>query len=363
MEVLGILLVILIILVIGGVVVAARSLKVVQQYEQALIFRFGKVLPGTRGPGLTVIRPIGDRLQKVNMQIVAMAVPAQEGISRDNVTVRVDAVVYFRVVDPIKAVVNVQNYMFAVSQQAQTSLRQIIGQSEMDQLLSERDTVNRELRRVIDEPTEGPWGIRVERVEIKDVSLPESMKRSMSRQAEAERERRARIITADGEYQASKRLAAAANVMARDPAALQLRLLQTVVEVASERNSTLVMPVPVELLRFFEKMAPASAPAPAPPLEDTGDAEVAEAEAEIGAPLAAQLPDIPVPEIAAPEEPGRGGAPGGDRRPRHRSRRRERPPSSGPGEAGFLTIHRPAPQRRARARHDGVPWGAAVIMP
>jgi hypothetical protein len=231
-----------------------------------------------------------------------MTVPAQEGITKDNVTVRVDAVVYFRVVDPIKAVVNVQNYMFAVSQQAQTSLRQIIGQSEMDQLLSERDTVNRELRRVIDEPTEGPWGIRVERVEIKDVSLPESMKRSMSRQAEAERERRARIITADGEYQASKRLAAAANVMARDPAALQLRLLQTVVEVASERNSTLVMPVPVELLRFFEKMAPASAPAPAPPLEDTGDAEVAEAEAEIGAPLAAQLPDIPVPEIAAPEE-------------------------------------------------------------
>jgi regulator of protease activity HflC (stomatin/prohibitin superfamily) len=303
MEVVGILLVILIILVIGGAVVAARSLKVVQQYEQALIFRFGKVLPGTRGPGLTVIRPIGDRLQKVNMQIVAMAVPAQEGITRDNVTVRVDAVVYFRVVDPIKAIVNVQNYMFAVSQQAQTSLRQIIGQSEMDQLLSERDSVNRELRRVIDEPTEGPWGIRVERVEIKDVSLPESMKRSMSRQAEAERERRARIITADGEYQASKRLAAAANVMARDPAALQLRLLQTVVEVASERNSTLVMPVPVELLRFFEKMAPGpTAPPPAPPLEDTGDAEVAEAEAEIGSPLAAQLPDVPMPELAPPEK-------------------------------------------------------------
>jgi hypothetical protein len=197
----------------------------------------------------------------------------------------------------------VQNYMFAVSQQAQTSLRSIIGQSEMDQLLSERDSVNRELRRVIDEPTEGPWGIRVERVEIKDVSLPESMKRSMSRQAEAERERRARIITADGEYQASKRLAAAANVMARDPAALQLRLLQTVVEVASERNSTLVMPVPVELLRFFEKMAPGpTAPPPAPPLEDTGDAEVAEAEAEIGAPLAAQLPDVPMPELAPPEK-------------------------------------------------------------
>jgi regulator of protease activity HflC (stomatin/prohibitin superfamily) len=303
MTVLAIVLVILVILIVAGAVVAGRSLKIVQQYEQALIFRFGKVLPGTRGPGLTVIRPIGDRLQKVNMQIVAMAVPAQEGITRDNVSVRVDAVVYFRVVDPIKAIVNVQNYMFAVSQQAQTSLRSIIGQSEMDQLLAERDSVNRELRRVIDEPTEGPWGIRVERVEIKDVNLPEGMKRSMSRQAEAERERRARIITADGEYQASKRLAAAANVMARDPAALQLRLLQTVVEVASERNSTLVMPVPVELLRFFEKMAPGPAgpPAAAAPL-DTGDAEVAEAEAEIGAPLAAQLPEATMPELAPAEE-------------------------------------------------------------
>src|SRR5512132_4377659 len=296
-------------------------MRVVQQYEQGIVFRFGKVLPGTRGPGLTVIRPVGDRLQKVNMQIVAMAVPAQEGITRDNVTVRVDAVVYFRVVDPIKAIVNVQNYMFAVSQQAQTSLRQIIGQSEMDQLLSERDSVNRELRRVIDEPTEGPWGIRVERVEIKDVSLPESMKRSMSRQAEAERERRARIITADGEYQASKRLAAAANVMARDPAALQLRLLQTVVEVASERNSTLVMPVPVELLRFFEKMTPTGPDAgPSASLADFGDAEAAEAGAAIeGRPPAAgleaippvetiaippvQAPEIKVPEITAEAEP------------------------------------------------------------
>ena len=250
------LVVILVLIIVGGLIVVGRSLRVVQQYEQGIVFRFGKVLPGTRGPGLTIIRPIGDRMQKVNMQIIAMAVPAQEGITRDNVSVRVDAVVYFRVVDPIKAVVNVQNYMFAVSQQAQTSLRSIIGQSEMDQLLAERDGVNRELRRIIDEPTEGPWGIRVERVEIKDVNLPEGMKRSMSRQAEAERERRARIITADGEYQASKRLAAAANVMARDPAALQLRLLQTVVEVAAERNSTLVMPVPVELLRFFEKYAP-----------------------------------------------------------------------------------------------------------
>ena len=192
---------------------------------------------------------------------------------------------------------NVQNYLFAVSQQAQTSLRSIIGQSEMDQLLSERDTVNRELRRVIDEPTEGPWGIRVERVEIKDVSLPESMKRSMSRQAEAERERRARIITADGEYQASKRLAAAANVMARDPAALQLRLLQTVVEVAGEKNSTLVMPVPVELLRFFDKMTPAGpAAGPSASLADFGDAEARRADVEAH-------PGAAGPEAIPPVEP------------------------------------------------------------
>jgi hypothetical protein len=223
----------------------------------------------------------------------------------------VDAVVYFRVVDPIKATINVQNYLFAVSQQAQTSLRSIIGQSEMDQLLSERDTVNRELRRIIDEPTEGPWGVRVERVEIKDVSLPESMKRSMSRQAEAERERRARIITADGEYQASKRLAAAANVMARDPAALQLRLLQTVVEVAAEKNSTLVMPVPVELLRFFDKLTP---PAPAgggksaadsASLADFGNEDVAREEAAIesGAPL--EIPAVP-PIPTLPVQAGNG---------------------------------------------------------
>ena len=294
------LVVIIVLLVIAGLTAAGRSFKVVQQYEKGIVYRFGRVLPEVRGPGLHVIRPIGDRMQKVNMQIVAMAVPAQDGITRDNVSVRVDAVVYFRVVDPIKATVNVQDYMFAIAQQAQTSLRSIIGQSEMDQLLAERESVNRELRRVIDEPTEAPWGIRVERVEVKDVSLPEGMKRSMSRQAEAERERRARIITADGEYQASKRLAAAANVMARDPAALQLRLLQTVVEVAGERNSTLVMPVPVELLRFFDRMTPgASRPADARPEEpeDLGDAEVAEAEAEISMAHVAALEDSEVPPV------------------------------------------------------------------
>ena len=302
----GAIVAVIVIVILLGILAAARSFKVIQQYEKGIIYRFGQVLPDIRGPGLHVIRPIGDRMAKVNMQIVAMAVPAQEGITRDNVTVRVDAVVYFRVVDPIKATVNVQNYMFAVSQQAQTSLRSIIGQSEMDQLLAERESVNRELRRVIDEPTEGPWGIRVERVELKDVSLPEQMKRSMSRQAEAERERRARIITADGEYQASKRLAAAANVMARDPAALQLRLLQTVVEVAGEKNSTLVMPVPVELLRFFEKMAPGPShpehEAPAE-IEDFGDAEVAAAEAAIANAHVPELEEAPLPPAPEVENP------------------------------------------------------------
>ena len=294
------LVVILVVLVVAGLIAVGRSFKVVQQYEQGIIFRFGRVLPGTRGAGLTRIRPVGDRMQKVNMQIVAMAIPAQDGITRDNVTVRVDAVIYFRVVDPIKATINVQNYMFAISQQAQTSLRSIIGQSDMDELLTERDSVNRELRRILDEPTEGPWGIRVERVEIKDVSLPENMKRSMSRQAEAERERRARIITADGEYQASKRLAAAANVMARDPAALQLRLLQTVVEVAAEKNSTLIMPVPVELLRFFEKFTPAAAAGDRKPAADSASladfGEQDAAEITSGAPL--EIPEVPpIPQL------------------------------------------------------------------
>jgi regulator of protease activity HflC (stomatin/prohibitin superfamily) len=238
--------------------------KIINQYEQGLVFRFGRARRSIRQPGLTWVNPLTDRLRKVNMQIVVATVPGQEAITRDNVTLRVDAVVYYRVVDAFKAIINVQDYAYAVSQVAQTSLRSVIGQSDMDQLLSERDKINAQLREVIDAPTEQPWGIRVERVEVKDVSLPESMKRSMSRQAEAERERRARIISADGEYQASKKLAQAAAVMSADPAALQLRLLQTVVEVAAEKNSTLVMPIPVELLRFFDRAAPAT-PQAAPP--------------------------------------------------------------------------------------------------
>jgi regulator of protease activity HflC (stomatin/prohibitin superfamily) len=235
--------------------VVLGSIKVVQQIERGVVFRLGRVQPQYRPPGLTLIFPMIDRMTKVNMQTVAMGVPAQEGITQDNVSVRVDAVVYFRVIDPVKAIVNVQNYNWAISQVAQTSLRSVIGKADMQQLLSDRETINIELRQIMDQTTEAPWGIQIERVEIKDVSLPEGMKRSMARQAEAERERRARIITADGEFQASKRLAAAAEVMAQDPASLQLRLLQTVVEVAAEKNSTLVMPFPVELLRFFDRAA------------------------------------------------------------------------------------------------------------
>jgi regulator of protease activity HflC (stomatin/prohibitin superfamily) len=233
--------------------------KVINQYEQGIVFRWGRVLPGPRPPGLTWVIPFSDRLRKVNMQTVVAEVPAQEGITRDNVTLTVDAVVYYRIVDPVKAIINVQNYTWAVSQVAQTSLRSVIGQSDMDQVLSDRERVNAHLKDVLDAPTEEPWGIRVERVELRDVSLPESMKRSMSKQAEAERERRARIISADGEYQASKKLAQAAVVMAAEPAALQLRLLQTVAEVATEKTSTLIMPVPVELLRFFDHVATAAA--------------------------------------------------------------------------------------------------------
>ena len=280
--------------------------KVITQYEKGIVFRFGRALPGLREPGLTWVNPFTSRLTKVNMQIAVTAVPGQEAITRDNVTLRVDAVVYYRVVDPINAIIKVQNYKFAVSQVAQTSLRSVIGQSDMDQLLSDRDKVNAHLKDVIDEPTEKPWGVRVERVEVKDVALPESMKRSMSRQAEAERERRARIISADGEYQASKKLAQAAAVMAADPAALQLRLLQTVVEVAAEKNSTLVMPVPVELLRFFDRAAQATTQAQ-PPAADTQDTDAPPPVPEIPAlTIPASLPATAAstaPLNAAPKAP------------------------------------------------------------
>ncbi|HEV2781891.1 MAG TPA: slipin family protein [Actinophytocola sp.] len=241
------------VLAVAGIWMSA-SVRVVKQYERGLVFRFGRVRPEVREPGLAFIMPVADRLQKVNMQIVTMPVPAQEGITRDNVTVRVDAVVYFKVIDPALAIINVQDYRFAVAQVAQTSLRSIIGKSDLDDLLSNRERLNQGLEMMIDNPAL-EWGIHIDRVEIKDVALPESMKRSMSRQAEAERERRARIISADGEFQASQKLSEAAAIMADTPAALQLRLLETVVEVAAEKNSTLVLPFPVELLRFLENAA------------------------------------------------------------------------------------------------------------
>jgi regulator of protease activity HflC (stomatin/prohibitin superfamily) len=237
-------------------VVTGSSIRIVQQYERGVVFRFGRVRPGTRGPGLALIAPVADRMQKVNMQIITLPIPAQDGITRDNVTVRVDAVVYYRVVDPVRVAVDVQDYGSAILQVAQASLRSIIGKSELDDLLSNRERLNQGLELMIDNPAVG-WGIHIDRVEIKDVVLPESMKRSMSRQAEAERERRSRVITANGELQASEELARAAEVMAKHPAALQLRLLQTVVEVAAEKNSTLVLPFPVELLRFLERATPA----------------------------------------------------------------------------------------------------------
>ena len=235
----------------GGAMYLMAAARIIKQYERGLVFRLGRLRPRPRLPGLTLVVPGVDRLRKVNMQIVTLPVPGQEGITRDNVTVRVDAVVYFRVVDPADAVVRVEDYRFAVSQMAQTSLRSIIGKSELDDLLSNRERLNQGLAIMIDSPAV-EWGVNVDRVEIKDVSLPETMKRSMARQAEADRERRARVINADAELQASKKLAEAATQMADAPAALQLRLLQTVMAVAAEKNSTLVLPIPVELLRFLE---------------------------------------------------------------------------------------------------------------
>jgi regulator of protease activity HflC (stomatin/prohibitin superfamily) len=240
---------------IGVIWLGLQNVRVIKQFERGVVYRFGRVQSRVRPPGLTALIPFADRLQKVNMQIITLPVPAQDGITRDNVTVRVDAVIYFNVEDPVRAAVDVQDYMSAIAQVAQTSLRSIIGKSNLDDLLSNRERLNQGLELLIDSPALG-WGIRIDRVEIKDVVLPDSMKRSIARQAEAERERRARVITADGELQASEKLSQAAEVMAKEPAALQLRLLQTVVEVAAEKNSTLILPFPVELLRFLERSTP-----------------------------------------------------------------------------------------------------------
>jgi regulator of protease activity HflC (stomatin/prohibitin superfamily) len=293
-------------LVSAGAVYVMAAARVVKQYERGVVFRLGKLRPEVRGPGLTLIVPGVDRLRKVNMQIVTMPVPGQEGITRDNVTVRVDAVVYFKVTSPAEAVVRVEDYRFAVSQMAQTSLRSIIGKSELDDLLADREKLNQGLELMIDSPAV-EWGVTIDRVEIKDVSLPETMKRSMARQAEADRERRARVINADAELQASKKLAEAAKEMSEQPAALQLRLLQTVVAVAAEKNSTLVLPFPVELLRFLER---AQQPLPAPPAPGTpAPGTPAQGAPAPGMPApGAPAPGTPAPGAPAPGAPASGPA-------------------------------------------------------
>ena len=228
-------------------IVMAAAVRIVQEYERGVIFRLGRVAAGAKGPGLFFIIPVIDRMVKVNLQTVTMNVPAQDVITRDNVTIRVDAVIYFNVVDPVRATVDVQNYLFATSQVAQTTLRSVCGTADLDDLLSQRDRLNAQIQTVVDELTE-PWGVKVTLVEIKDVVLPEQIQRAMARQAEAERDRRAKIISAEGEFQASAKLAEAAAVIAQHPMAYQLRMLQTVTEVAAEKNSTLVLPIPIELL-------------------------------------------------------------------------------------------------------------------
>jgi regulator of protease activity HflC (stomatin/prohibitin superfamily) len=242
----------------------SASVRIVQEYERGVIFRLGRVIEGAKGPGLFFIIPIIDRMVKVNLQIVTLDVPPQDVITRDNVTVRVNAVCYFQVFQPVKAIVEIQNYLFATSQIAQTTLRAVLSKADLDEILSERDRLNDDLQRIIDDLTD-PWGIKVALVEIKDVDLPVEMQRAMAKQAEAERERRAKIINAEGEFQAAQRLAEAGAIMAKHPLAYQLRYLQTVTDVAGDQNSTLVIPIPVELLRGFQAAFGSEAAGPPPP--------------------------------------------------------------------------------------------------
>ncbi|MDQ4068733.1 MAG: slipin family protein [Actinomycetota bacterium] len=234
-------------------VIVAAAVRIVKEYERGVIFRLGRVI-GAKGPGLFFIIPIIDKMVKVNLQTVTADIPPQDVITKDNVTVRVNAVTYFNVVDPVRAVVAIQNYQYATSQVAQTTLRSILGQVDLDDLLIKREEINQQLQQIIDDLT-NPWGVKVTLVEVKDVELPESMRRAMARQAEAERERRAKVIHAKGEFEAAESLGQAAAVLEARPAAMQLRTLATMVDVAADRNSTLIFPLPVELLRFFSAMA------------------------------------------------------------------------------------------------------------
>jgi regulator of protease activity HflC (stomatin/prohibitin superfamily) len=232
------------------------SVRVVQEYERGVIFRLGRFV-GAKGPGLFFIVPFIDRMVKVDLRTVTLDVPAQEGISRDNVTLKVNAVVYFRVIDPGRAIIQVEDFRRATWLIAQTTLRNVIGQSELDELLAHREKVNQELQRIIDEQTE-PWGIKVSVVEVKDVELPQTMQRAMAKQAEAEREKRAKIIHAEGEFEASKQLAEAAEVIGSQAATLQLRYLQTLTEIAVEKNSTIIFPVPIDMFSAFTDLARAN---------------------------------------------------------------------------------------------------------
>jgi len=240
------------IIVLVVFILILMAVKIVTEYERGVIFRLGRLV-GARGPGLFLIIPFVDRMVKVDLRVITMDVPPQDVITKDNVTVRVNAVVFFRVVDPESSVVKVLDFVRATSQISQTTLRNVLGQSELDELLTAREKINQTLQRIIDEHTD-PWGIKVSTVEIKDVELPETMRRMMSAQAEAERERRAKIIHADGEFQASERLAQAGAVIGREPTTLQLRYLQTLTEIASERNSTIIFPLPINIFEAFTRI-------------------------------------------------------------------------------------------------------------
>ncbi len=241
---LGIIIAIVIILIF-----LVNALKVLKEYERGVVFRLGRVI-GAKGPGLIILIPLIDKIQKVSLRLVAMDVAPQDVITKDNVSIKVNAVVYFRVVDPVKAVLSVENYLFATSQLAQTTLRSVCGQAELDELLSEREKINAHLQEILDKHTD-PWGVKVTVVELKHIDLPQEMQRAMAKQAEAERERRAKIIGAEGEYQAAQKLADAAEIIQKYPVALQLRFLQTLREIAAENNSTTIFPVPVDLITPF----------------------------------------------------------------------------------------------------------------
>jgi len=232
----------------------ASAIRILKEYERGVVFRLGRIIP-VRGPGLVIIWPVIDKLVRVSLRTVTFDVPSQDIITKDNITVKVNAVVYFRVMDPEKAITAVEDFFYATSQIAQTTLRSILGQSQLDELLTNREQLNAELQKVIDLQTE-PWGVKVTTVEVKNVDLPENMQRAIARQAEAERDRRAKIISADGDFQASQKLADAAKIMATEPLAIQLRFLSTLTEIATEKNSTIIFPVPIDMLKAFLDRGP-----------------------------------------------------------------------------------------------------------